>query len=116
MRQPWPLHVRDRRASAHAGRNNRTGASLIANGSARKGHPLMKTTITRLFDRYEQAKTALQDLIDAGVPREDISIVANASQEEAEHGDASQAAEGAGAGPASAASSAAAQGSWPVSA
>jgi hypothetical protein len=63
-----------------------------------KGNALMKTTITRLFDRHAQAKAALQDLIDAGVPREDISIVANASQEEVDRAEASQAAEGAGAG------------------
>lgn len=59
----------------------------------------MKTTITRLFDHYGQAKIALQDLIDAGVPREDISIVANASDEaDMEPHEASIAAEGAGAG------------------
>jgi len=59
----------------------------------------MKTTITRLYDRYEQAKTAFEDLLDAGVPREDISIVTNTTDEDAlEAGDGSQAAEGAGTG------------------
>jgi len=59
----------------------------------------MKTTITRLFDRYEDANRALTDLIETGVPREDISIVANTSDEDyLDAADTSQAAEGAGTG------------------
>jgi uncharacterized membrane protein len=59
----------------------------------------MKTTITRLFDRYDDANGALQDLIESGVPREDISIVANVADEDyLEAADTSQAAEGAGTG------------------
>jgi uncharacterized membrane protein len=59
----------------------------------------MKTTITRLYDRYDDGNDALHDLIEAGVPREDISIVANTADEEsaAAH-ESSHAAEGAGAG------------------
>jgi hypothetical protein len=59
----------------------------------------MKTTITRLFDRYEDANRALQDLLESGVPREDISIVANTSDEDhLTSPDISHAAETAGAG------------------
>jgi len=59
----------------------------------------MKTTITRLFDRYESAHAALHDLIETGVPREDISIVANGAEEDyLQASESSQAAEGAGAG------------------
>jgi len=59
----------------------------------------MNTTITRLFDRYEDANSALHDLIESGVPREDISIVANRSDQEfLDGGETSQAAEGAGTG------------------
>jgi hypothetical protein len=59
----------------------------------------MNTTITRLFDRYEEANAALHDLLEAGVAREDISIVANTSDDEfLRSGDTSQTAEGAGTG------------------
>jgi hypothetical protein len=59
----------------------------------------MKTTITRLFEKYDYANSALHDLIEAGVPREDISIVANTSDEDLiDTGESSHAAEGAGTG------------------
>jgi|JI10StandDraft_1071094.scaffolds.fasta_scaffold24456_5 hypothetical protein len=37
----------------------------------------MKTTISRLYDSYDDAARAVNGLVDAGVPHEDISIVAN---------------------------------------
>jgi hypothetical protein len=37
----------------------------------------MTKTITRLFDDYADASTAVRDLEAAGIPRDDISIVAN---------------------------------------
>ena len=37
----------------------------------------MSLTITGLFDRYQDARTVVQDLEAAGVPHHDISIVAN---------------------------------------
>jgi hypothetical protein len=59
----------------------------------------MKTTITRLFDRYDDANGALHDLIESGVAREDISIVANTTDEDLlDAHETSHAAEGAGTG------------------
>jgi hypothetical protein len=59
----------------------------------------MNVTITRLFGRYEEANSALHDLLEAGVSREDISIVANTSDDEfLDAGETSQTAEGAGTG------------------
>ena len=37
----------------------------------------MSTTVTALFDRYDEAKIAVNDLEAAGIPHSDISIVAN---------------------------------------
>ncbi|BBK43665.1 hypothetical protein STVA_36850 [Allostella vacuolata] len=37
----------------------------------------MKTTISRLYDSYDAAANAVNGLVDAGVPHEDISIVAS---------------------------------------
>ena len=37
----------------------------------------MKTTITGLYDHYDDAKAAVKALEDAGVPSDDISIVTN---------------------------------------
>ncbi|AOH85064.1 hypothetical protein AWL63_14985 [Sphingomonas panacis] len=37
----------------------------------------MSKTITRLFDDYADAKTAVTQLESAGIPRDDISVVAN---------------------------------------
>lgn len=44
----------------------------------------MSTTISRLFDNYSDAKTAVADLETFGVPHDDISIVANNAH--GEHG------------------------------
>lgn len=63
----------------------------------------MAKTIVGLFDDVNEAHRAVQELIDAGVDHDTISIVANdAKGEYAQyHGDGSSAAEGAGAGAAS---------------
>ncbi len=37
----------------------------------------MKTTVSRLYDSYDAATNAVNGLIEFGVPRDDISIVAN---------------------------------------
>lgn len=37
----------------------------------------MKVTITRLYQRYEDAAAAVNGLMDAGIPSEDISLVVN---------------------------------------
>ncbi|MDQ0475376.1 hypothetical protein [Labrys wisconsinensis] len=59
----------------------------------------MKTTITRFYDRYAGAQRALEDLIENGVPRADISIVANTADDDyLAHAGNSQTAEGAGTG------------------
>jgi hypothetical protein len=42
----------------------------------------LSQTITGLFDRYEDAKLAVTELETAGVPHQDISIVANDKHEE----------------------------------
>jgi hypothetical protein len=34
-------------------------------------------TISRLYDTYEAAAEAVRDLLDAGIPRRDISLVSN---------------------------------------
>src|ERR1043165_1578616 len=38
---------------------------------------IMTTTITRLYDTYEQARGAVRELEASGVPHGDISIIAN---------------------------------------
>lgn len=59
----------------------------------------MKTTITRLFTRYDDAEAALQDLVEAGVPREDIAMVCDgADGRPPEAMESSQVADSAGAG------------------
>ena len=45
----------------------------------------MTETITALFDRFEEAKTAVADLEAAGVPHADISIVANNAHGDHDH-------------------------------
>ncbi len=50
----------------------------------------MTETITALFDNYVDARTAVQDLESAGVPHEDVSIVANDAH--GEHGNTMNAA------------------------
>lgn len=55
----------------------------------------MKKTITKLYDRYSDAESAVIDLERIGVPRDDISIISHS----AEHSDvAEDAGKGAGAG------------------
>jgi hypothetical protein len=54
----------------------------------------MSQTVTGLFDRYDDAKTAVQDLETAGVSHEDISIVANDAH--GEHARNAEMASGAG--------------------
>lgn len=54
----------------------------------------MTTTITGLFDTYDDARRAVQDLEAAGVPHRDISLVANNVR--GEHADRDQAADAAG--------------------
>ena len=46
----------------------------------------MTETITALFDNYSDARAAMQDLESAGIPHEDVSIVANDAH--GEHGKA----------------------------
>lgn len=53
-------------------------------------------TVTGLFDDYEDARDAVSELETAGVPSDDISIVANNTGDR--YSDSSNAAEGAGAG------------------
>lgn len=58
----------------------------------------MAKTIVGLFDRSDDARNAINELVDKGFPREDISLVANNTRGEyAAHGE-SEAAEGAGVG------------------
>lgn len=56
----------------------------------------MTQTVTGLFDNYEDARTAVQDLETAGIPHEDVSIVANNAH--GDHVDGSKAGEDAGKG------------------
>jgi uncharacterized protein (TIGR02271 family) len=60
----------------------------------------MAKTIVGLFDDFSTAQRIVQELVDAGVGRNDISIVANDAKGEYKHyrADGSSAAEGAGAG------------------
>jgi len=58
----------------------------------------MAKTIVGLFDRADDARSAISDLVDNGFPREDISIVANNARGEYATDDATEASEGAGAG------------------
>src|SRR6478609_4825026 len=59
----------------------------------------MNVTVTRLFDRYDDANRALHDLTETGVEREEISIVANSTDDDfLDVHETSQAAEGAGTG------------------
>jgi hypothetical protein len=56
-------------------------------------------TVTGLFDRYEDALDAVRALESAGIPSDDISLVANNADNSYEHDDVeNDAAEGAGAG------------------
>ncbi len=45
----------------------------------------MTQTITALFDTFDEAKTAVRDLEAAGVPHDDISLVANNAHGEHDH-------------------------------
>jgi hypothetical protein len=59
----------------------------------------MKTTITGLYDSYDDAKAAVKALEDAGVPSDDISIVTNKANGDVNvEGQGNRAGEGAGAG------------------
>lgn len=58
----------------------------------------MKTTITGLYDSYDDAKAAVKALEDAGVPSDDISIVTNKANGVDVEGQGNRAGEGAGAG------------------
>lgn len=61
----------------------------------------MSTVITRLFDTYEHASSAVRELETGGVEHSNISIVANSTDEttpSVNHGDAAHAGDGAGAG------------------
>ena len=46
----------------------------------------MTTVVTRLFDTYDHARQAVQDLEASGIPHSEISIVA--SNADSRHGDA----------------------------
>ncbi len=56
----------------------------------------MSITVTRLYDDYNDAQGAVEDLERIGVPHKDISIIANNADHA--HGDHSKAAQDAGAG------------------
>jgi hypothetical protein len=56
----------------------------------------MSTTVTRLYDSYDDAQNAVEDLERMGVPTGNISIVANNADQA--HGDHNKAAQDAGAG------------------
>jgi hypothetical protein len=59
----------------------------------------MKTTITGLYDGYDDAKAAVKALEDAGVPSDDISIVTNKANGDPDvEGQGNRAGEGAGTG------------------
>lgn len=59
----------------------------------------MKTTITGLYDSYDDAKAAVKALEDAGVPSDDISIVTNKANGDIDaEGQGNRAGEGAGTG------------------
>jgi hypothetical protein len=59
----------------------------------------MKTTITGLYDSYDDAKAAVKALEDAGVSSNDISIVTNKANGDADvEGQGNRAGEGAGTG------------------
>jgi hypothetical protein len=59
----------------------------------------MKTTITGLYDNYDDAKAAVKALEDAGVSSDDISIVTNKANGDVDvEGQGNRAAEGAGTG------------------
>jgi hypothetical protein len=59
----------------------------------------MKTTITGLYDHYDDAKAAVKALEDAGVPSDDISIVTNKANGDPDiQGQGNRAGEGAGTG------------------
>ncbi|MFP3546965.1 general stress protein [Rhizobium sp. SIMBA_035] len=58
----------------------------------------MKTTITGLYDSYDDAKAAVKALEDAGVPSDDISIVTNKANGVDVEGQGNRAGEGAGTG------------------
>ncbi|NJN17444.1 MAG: hypothetical protein HC822_14810, partial [Oscillochloris sp.] len=62
----------------------------------------MARTVVGLFDSYTEAQRVVQDLMDSGFRREDISVVANDRARDIdttrEVGDSSRAPEGAGAG------------------
>jgi hypothetical protein len=45
----------------------------------------MAKTIVALYDDFPTARAAIQDLVDAGIPREDISLMA--SDAKGEYGD-----------------------------
>lgn len=55
-------------------------------------------TITGLYDSYDDARSAVKALEDAGVPSDHISIISNKDGEEDIEGQGNNAAEGAGAG------------------
>lgn len=59
----------------------------------------MKTAVTRLFDRYDDAAAAVSDLKRSGIPEADISLVANRdSYPDAATADANGTSTGAGVG------------------
>jgi hypothetical protein len=41
-------------------------------------------TNPRLYDTYEAAAEAVQNLLDAGIPRSDISVVSNSQRQDAD--------------------------------
>jgi uncharacterized protein (TIGR02271 family) len=71
-----------------------------APGEEKKENLIMAKTIVGLFDDVNEAHQVVQELIDAGVDHNKISIVANDAKGEYKHykADGSSAAEGAGAG------------------